>query len=238
MHEETKIHAWGNKKMVKQQYNFLNQEITKYQDLGFSTIPIVPEGKKPLPEIGSWKRFQSTTATSEEIEKWLELEQKFNIALIMGAISGNVIALDFDYPEVYVQWSADYPEYAKNAPTSQTGRIGGGYHVLFRITGTLPSGGNYEYKGKPLGQVKSEGGYIVAPPSIHENGQQYKWINPLTADIPEIDSLDSIGIKRITNASSTKATVCMNTPSTNQDTSARAKELIDSSIAYSGESCH
>lgn len=79
-------------------------------------------------------------------------------------------------------------------PTVTTGRPGG-HHVYFQINPTTLDEIRQEL-GKTLhgalslgdGELKvGKGSYVVAPPSIHANGNEYKWIIPLSEVIPVVD---------------------------------------------------
>jgi hypothetical protein len=52
---------------------------------------------------------------------------------------------------------------------------GNGRHYWFRADQEIPSTG--KNKIAPGIDIKAEGGYVVAPPSIHPNGKTYRWLN-------------------------------------------------------------
>jgi hypothetical protein len=61
------------------------------------------------------------------------------------------------------------------APEVLTG--GGGKHLYFAHPGREIR--NSAGKLGPGLDVRGEGGYVIAPPSVHENGRAYKWTRPL-----------------------------------------------------------
>ena len=66
-----------------------------------------------------------------------------------------------------------------NTVTAQTG--GGGAHLLYHCPEGvfIPSVATSERFAGPLGpgiDVRAAGGYIIAPPSLHESGQEYAWV--------------------------------------------------------------
>lgn len=123
----------------------------------FSVIPV--EGK--IPQI-SWKQYQTRLATAEEIETWFA-DGKSNIGIVTGKIS-NLLVVDLD--EGYD------PEFMKKLPKTTVVRTGaGGLHFYYRY----PMGAEIKSKVgfRPHCDIRAEGGMVVAPPSIHPNGNEY-----------------------------------------------------------------
>jgi Bifunctional DNA primase/polymerase, N-terminal len=60
-------------------------------------------------------------------------------------------------------------------------RSGGGWHLLFAPTGL----GN-RVRLLPSVDWRGQGGLIVAAPSRHASGGRYRWVHPLTAELPEV----------------------------------------------------
>ena len=53
---------------------------------------------------------------------------------------------------------------------------GGGHHIIF----SYPQGVEVRNSAGKIGEgidVRGEGGYIIAPPSLHASGQRYAWLN-------------------------------------------------------------
>src|SRR3990167_9361111 len=149
-----------------------------YLKLGFSPIPT---GKNKIPTI-KWEEFQQRKATAEEIHEWANKFPDSNIGIVTGAISDIVV--------VDVEAGGD----TKNLPptvVSKTG--GGGYHFY------------YKHPNKPVKNavrirektdIRADGGYVVAPYSIHSSGNSYEWIvSPEDADFAELPQwvLDEAG---------------------------------------------
>ena len=143
------------------------QVALKYYELGFSIIPLTPKGKSPL--ISSWKQYQTTRATADEIKAWWTKTPTANIGIITGRVS-NLTIVDCDTDD----YEKIKPLKLSNTPVVKTGR---GYHFYYRYHAIKPVAHYLGYV-----DLKNDGGYVVAPPSIHENGSQYQW----QTDMPEL----------------------------------------------------
>ena len=135
-----------------------------YLSRGFSVIPVYPRGKKPaIP----WKEFQQRLPTDEELFKWFGNGSAYNIGIVTGAISGMaVIDLDSDEAITFAEENKLSP-----SPTAKTGR---GLHVYCKYKDGIR---NFQQRDDlPDIDLRADGGYVVAPPSIHESGNVYEWV--------------------------------------------------------------
>ena len=130
--------------------------------LGFSVIPIKARDKKPA--LTSWKEFQTRRATETEIRGWFK-DQDLNVAIVTGAISDAVV-IDADSPE-----SASWMVANHNSPI-RTSTSKGRKHFWFAYPGHEVRNGA-KLKGMAL-DVRGDGGYVVAPGSIHSSGSVYE----------------------------------------------------------------
>lgn len=165
--------------MTAPDYTRLLSAAKDYLRRGFSVLP-VSIGKKPA--LKSWKRLQSTPVDLAELGTWFTVDafggSVAGLGIILGDVSGGLAVRDFDDPDAYEAWKAQFPEFAVILPTVQTGR---GFHVYARIPGC---------KTRKLGngELRAKGSYVVAPPSIHASGAEYNWIAPLpVGKIPIVD---------------------------------------------------
>jgi len=136
----------------------IKSAIEDYLQHGLCVIPVALSkdekiAKKPLIK---WKEFQERKPTIEEIESWFERYKYFNIAIVCGSIS-NFSALDIDEKNPKVR------EFA----TIETGK---GYQIWARCVKKSEN-----LHSKPDIRIKGEGGYVLAPPSIHYTGAIYRW---------------------------------------------------------------
>lgn len=72
---------------------------------GFSIIPIKTDGSKE-PSLLTWKPYQERQPTEAEMRMWFGNGQRLGIAIIGGAVSGNLEILDHDAPELIAEWRA------------------------------------------------------------------------------------------------------------------------------------
>lgn len=138
------------------------QEALRYLNLGYSIIP-VDRHKKPLI---SWKEFQERKASEDEVKQWYVRYPDANIGIVTGAIS-KLTVFDQDSEEVRQEFLSTLPEDFQS-PEAKTPN---GYHTFCCFDPTI--------KNKvgiiPGLDIRSEGGYVVAPPSKNGKGG-YKWL--------------------------------------------------------------
>lgn len=123
------------------------------------------------PRIVLWP--ENATAFKEMIRSWWRRWPEANIGLVTGEPSGLVV-LDVD-PRHGGEASLDELErrFGELPPTAEAMTGGGGRHLLFRHPGH-PVPNSAGALGPGL-DVRGDGGYIVAPPSIHASGLMYAW---------------------------------------------------------------
>ena len=139
----------------------------EYIKRGFSVIPLKRDKKPSVP----WKEFQHRMANEEELREWFS-KGDHNIGIVTGAISG-ISVIDFDDLKVFGQYLND-----KLIPMSPLVITGKGVHIYCRYS----DGSRNFAKRIPGIDLRSEGGYVVAPPSVHESGKRYDFFRPL--DVP------------------------------------------------------
>jgi hypothetical protein len=127
-------------------------------------------GKHPQTRNG----FKDATIDEEQIKKWFEGDQ-YNIGIVTGEYSGlTVIDIDVSGDKKGAEtWAELIAE--KGEPATLMSKTGsGGMHVFFKYTSHLKTASNVLGEGI---DVRNDGGYIVAPPSIHASGERYMWVN-------------------------------------------------------------
>ncbi len=162
----------------------LHQTARRYRDLGFSVIPIMPDGSKS-PAVDTWKDYMRRLPTDDELHLWFASGELVGIAIICGAVSGGLEVIDFDDILAYQAWLDD-PNIRDKADWRALPRVktpSGGMHIYIRRNGIGSSRKlAKDEKGRTLIEVKAEGGYVLAPgcpPECHPMASEYKWEVPL-----------------------------------------------------------
>jgi hypothetical protein len=128
----------------------------------------VNSGKHPLGALVP-RGFKQASADERIVSHWWRCIDYANI----GVATGSIVVLDVD-PRHDGDRTLEVLE-AEHGPLPPTWRVctgGGGEHVYFRATTSIPcSAGNI---GPGL-DVRGDGGYVVAPPSLHLSGRQHAW---------------------------------------------------------------
>jgi hypothetical protein len=156
------------------------------EKLGWSVIPLKPHGKTPA--LPSWKEFQNRKPTSDELLKWFDNGSQNNLGVVTGTISGLEV-LDFDSEEA-VNFAEENG--LLQGPLVRTGR---GFHEYFKNT---EGARNFQQRpDMPHIDRRAEGGYVVAPPSIHPSGKFYAWIEGKGLDDVPLEELPEVILAKV-----------------------------------------
>lgn len=137
----------------------------KFREAGCSIIPV--QGKQPAMGLKNWKVFTHQLPPMSLVRQWTANKYVTGIGLIGGAVSGGLVLLDIDSMDACDEFEANFPDLL----TTLTVRSGSGRgrHYYF-YAHALP--GNAWRAGCEL---RCEGAYVVAPPSIHaSSGLPYR----------------------------------------------------------------
>ena len=126
-------------------------------------------GKHPRTMNG----LKDATTDENKIRGWWDMWPDANIGIATGAAS-NLVVLDVDPRHDGDKTLAVLEDdYGQLPPTSYSRTGGDGMHYLF----SYPDAEIKNSAGR-LGaglDIRGEGGYIVAPPSLHQSGKRYAW---------------------------------------------------------------
>jgi hypothetical protein len=140
----------------------MKEAALKYLDLGFNVLPIRPDTKRPYVE---WTIYQRERVEPHEVDDWWMHWPKANVGIITGSISG-IFVLDIDSPGAKV-YTKD-----KGIPDTPIAATSKGVHIYFDYPSFLLGNKSDTKIGM---DIRGEGGYVVAPPSLHESGITYEW---------------------------------------------------------------
>jgi len=137
--------------------------------IGWRVHPLQVRGKRPLTSHGCL----DASTDEQVIREWWTRWPRANIGIATGAES-DIIVLDVDGPEGWLSWAQLCSEHGEPVTLSQqTGRLEGGQQLFFSHPGGRVKNGR---EVRPGLDCRADGGYIVAPPSIHPSGRRYRWL--------------------------------------------------------------
>lgn len=156
---------------------------------GLSCIPVEMPSKRPK---GAWREFQRLPPTPEQVRAW----NSQNGAIICGAVSGNLICIDFDAnldngESVFHTFMEHFWDITQiDEPVIQR-TPSNGYHIVVRCE--EPVEGNTKLAAtadhKVLIETRGEGGYFVASPSEGYEIIQGSWAQIPTVSREQLDLL-------------------------------------------------
>ena len=147
----------------------LNSALHYLETMSWSVIP-VSQDKKPIIQ---WEKYQKERATREEVIEWFGEKKAAMVGIVTGKIS-NLVVIDVDSKDdVETLMEFEEEECIVNTPR--------GYHIYFEYMDGLTNRTNL----REHVDIRAEGGYVVAPPSVNEDGKKYIWhlAEELTPDV-------------------------------------------------------
>lgn len=154
------------------EYPSMYDAAIEYAKKGFAVFPLKYRDKVPLTRNGC----KDATTDAAQIKAWWQKYPNANIGLATGSVSQNVFVIDLDIDEdrgidgyhSLEDWQREHGDFPETW-TAITGR--GGYHLYYRGNGRVKNRAGI-IDGV---DIRGNGGYVVAPPSIHKNGRRYEW---------------------------------------------------------------
>ena len=138
-----------------------------YEELGFSVIPLVPGEKRPVLKVAPYLHGEQRM-TKEEIQTHWTINPQHGVGIVTGFPSG-VVVVDVD-----TRHGGDNDQTLADCPSDLVGQTGGGgLHIFCRHPGGRVRCGK---TGRPGVDLKADGGFVVAAPSLHPSGKRYEWL--------------------------------------------------------------
>lgn len=125
---------------------------------------LIKQCKEP---VLAWKEYQDRLPTVEEVTQWFKNDPDANIGIITGKVS-NLAVFDLDS-----EGASQYVEEQGGIPQTVMVKTGKGYHAYMRHPGFVIK--NSVNKKLDM-DIRADGGYVVAPPSLHGSGFRYHWV--------------------------------------------------------------
>lgn len=143
-------------------------------ELGFAVFPLLPNSKRPAVANG----VKDATTDAETIAAGWAQNPSMNVAIACGEPSGGLLVIDIDVDadtgedgmEFLAKWEREHGELPETV-SAITGR--GGSHLYYRVGGRMKNSANPDVGV----DIRCDGGYVMAPPSIHPNGNAVEWEN-------------------------------------------------------------
>lgn len=140
----------------------------------WAVFPLVERDKIPAVQGG----FKSATSDEDQVRQAWAHRPSLNVGIATGGASRGLVVIDLDVDpakgEDGVATLRDWEREHGSLPETVTARTGsGGMHLYYACN--TPVGCSVDnVKGV---DVRGDGGYVVAPPSVHPSGGVYEWIS-------------------------------------------------------------
>lgn len=140
-----------------------------YRQRGWCPIALKSRSKEP---VGQWRDFQKNLPDIGTLQTTFA-DETLNLGLVTGSVS-KLAVLDVDGPDGLKSATS----LSLSSPVSVLS--GKGRHLYY----SMQPGISTAVRKFPGLDIRGEGGYIVAPPSIHENGKRYRWTTNFRLPLP------------------------------------------------------
>jgi len=167
--------------------------VHRYYQLGLSIFPLRYKSKSP-PKGIKWSQYQSVKPPSQQISVWLSTGYFWNIAVICGNISNNLVCFDFDDPTILTDIIPNPMDLTKKIVLGAwVVKSPRGYHIYLRSDKQV----NFTRlvsKSKKL-ELRGNKTFVVLPPSTNSMSVKYRLLNTLNpANLCLPDKQDVYGI--------------------------------------------
>lgn len=149
---------------------------------GWRVFPCEVRGKRPLGALVPHGRNDATDVL-ETVRGWWTKEPEANIGLATGKESG-VVVIDLDGEAAEMAYGVLLTTHGNPgshaAPDGAVVRTGSGWH-LYLAPGEADIRNSASRVASGI-DVRGDGGYVVAPPSVHPSGRVYVWRDEVPPD--------------------------------------------------------
>jgi hypothetical protein len=181
-----------------------------YARRGWPVFPCKARGKAPATKNG----LKDATTDLAVIRAWWHEHPRANIAVVTGAAAG-LWVLDIDVDPVKgedggASLAALERAHGSLPATVEQRTPRGGRHLLFQHPGS-----KIKNSAKQLGaglDVRGDGGYIIAAPSVHPNGGRYDWSPAGHPDQVEITAAPAWLLELVTDKARPRAQAAARRP--------------------------
>jgi len=164
-------------------HNMLNIAKQYAAEWGWSLIPVHgidksgactcsnPKCEHPGKHPAIFNGVNGASNDVEILEKNWRNQADLNLGLATGEESG-VLVIDIDGPDAKAAWDSFGP-----CPDTLTVNTGKGIHLYFKH----PAGKSFKNSVSGIAphiDVRSNGGYVIVPPSRHYSGRTYEFVDP------------------------------------------------------------
>lgn len=140
----------------------LLESAREYLSSGVSILPL--RGK--VSALKSWAMCQQYRASQKVLGQWHDAGLLTGVGVVCGAISGNLVVLDFDSHEAVNEFELVFPDLLDTYTVSSGSRRGAHFYYYSKELPSSTLVRNYE--------LRANGMYVVAPPSLHPSGNHYE----------------------------------------------------------------
>jgi hypothetical protein len=148
-------------------------------------VQIVP-CKNKIPRLKSWKEYQNALVPDVQFEAWYghagEFAQSYDMGMLTGTASGRVLMIDLDIYKAggyaAAAWWQGLMAVHNNRVELETWKQitgGGGLQMFFLYPPDWKFAVNAQTDLNI--DIKCQGGFAVLPPTRHESGKSYAWVD-------------------------------------------------------------
>jgi len=169
--------------------NAILKAALKYINQGLSVFPCNPfpskDGFQNKQPYLSFVPYRDRTPTEDEIREWWIKWPSAMIGCITGKTPNNLTIIDADSERAYKELQKYFPE----SYQTKIAKSPKGYHLYFKFFEGPPNSSRIMESAIKDVDCRTEGGYIIMPPSINlknGNATPYKWL--INAPVEEVPS--------------------------------------------------